>query len=51
MKCRRSGLYSGVATPVVQGGKVTDVKIEYPTNFAQQMLDFGKKYSLLPDYN
>ena len=37
--------------PVMSGGKITDVKIEYPTNFAQQMLDYSKKYSFLPNYN
>ena len=37
--------------PVMEGDKITDVKIEYPTNFSQQMLEFGKKYSLLPVIN
>ena len=32
-------------------GRVTDVKVEYPTDFAQQMLEFGRKYKYLPDYN
>ncbi|MEO8769302.1 MAG: hypothetical protein ABI402_04440 [Ferruginibacter sp.] len=37
--------------PVMDGDKVTDVKIEYPENFYQQMLEYGKKYSLLPIKN
>ncbi len=38
-------------TPVMQGDKIVDVKISYPTNFTEQMLQFGKEYSFLPDYN
>jgi len=37
--------------PVMDGDKVTDVKLEYPSNFAQQMLEYGQKYRLLPNYN
>ncbi len=37
--------------PVMEGDKVIDVKIEYPTNFVQQMLEYGKSYGLLPAYN
>ncbi|UYZ63534.1 dipeptidyl peptidase 3 [Hymenobacter weizhouensis] len=48
--------YAGFIQPrlvpvVAPGGKITDVKLEYPTNFAQQMLDYGRKYRLLPNYN
>ncbi len=35
-------------TPVEKDGKVIDYKIEYPTDFLQQMRDYGKKYSFLP---
>lgn len=38
-------------TPVVNGGKITDVKVSYPTNFFDQMLEYGKKYSYLPLLN
>src|SRR6185503_4179818 len=31
--------------PVMDGDKITDVKIEYPTRFFEQMLEYGKKYS------
>lgn len=37
--------------PVEKDGKITDVKIEYPDDFAKQMLEYGKKYSLLPFVN
>ena len=33
--------------PVKKDGKITDYKIEYPADFLQQMLDYGKKYSFL----
>ncbi len=32
-------------------GKITDVKVEYPDNFLGQMLEYGKNYSFLPNYN
>ena len=34
-------------TPVEKDGKVVDYKVEYPADFLQQMLDYGKKYSFL----
>ena len=37
--------------PVKEGDKIIDVKIEYPKNFVEQMLDYGKYYSLLPVIN
>ncbi len=37
--------------PVMKGNQVTDVKVEYPTNFYQQMMEYGKKYSFLPVVN
>jgi dipeptidyl-peptidase-3 len=30
------------------GEQIEDVKIEYPTNFYDQMMEYGKKYSFLP---
>lgn len=38
-------------TPVMNGDKITDVKIEYPDNFFQQMMEYGKKYAFLPVHN
>ncbi|UPL47894.1 dipeptidyl peptidase 3 [Hymenobacter sublimis] len=37
--------------PIKQGDKIVDVKLEYPTNFAEQMLEYGRQYRLLPNYN
>lgn len=37
--------------PVERGGKLVDVKIEYPADFAQQMMEYSKQYRTLPDYN
>lgn len=38
-------------TPVYDGEKITDIKIEYPESFYEQMLEFGKKYAFLPIHN
>lgn len=32
-------------------GKITDVKVEYPDNFYQQMMEYGKTYSFLGTKN
>lgn len=37
--------------PVMSGENITDVKIEYPESFYQQMMEFAKKYSFLPVMN
>jgi dipeptidyl-peptidase-3 len=37
--------------PVMEGEKITDVKVEYPTNFTENMLRLGKEYSTLPNKN
>jgi dipeptidyl-peptidase-3 len=35
--------------PVIDAdGKITDVKVTYPTSFTEQHLFYGKNYSLLP---
>jgi dipeptidyl-peptidase-3 len=34
--------------PIMKEGKITDVKVEYPESFAGQMLEYSKKYALLP---
>ena len=51
--------YSGFVNPKLeavyeggkQNGKIIDVKISYPDNFKEQMLEYGKNYSLLPYIN
>ena len=37
--------------PVMDGDKITDVKVEYPQSFFQQMIEYAKKYSYLPVKN
>ena len=37
--------------PVRKGRDITDVKIEYPTDFLAQMLRYGRDYSFLPVHN
>jgi len=37
--------------PVMNGDEITDVKVEYPESFFQQMLEYGKKYAYLPVHN
>ncbi len=32
-------------------GEITDVKVEYPTSFYQQMMEYGKNYAFLPVKN
>ncbi|MBC6698261.1 dipeptidyl-peptidase 3 family protein [Hymenobacter puniceus] len=46
-----AGFIQPKLVPVLRDGKVTDVTLEYPTDFAQQMLEYGRKYKLLPNYN
>ena len=38
-------------TPIMNGSDITDVKVEYPDNFFQQMMDYGKNYGFLPVKN
>ena len=32
-------------------GAITDIKVEYPKDFIEQMLEYGEKFSFLPDEN
>ncbi|MBX2984245.1 MAG: dihydrofolate reductase [Flavobacteriales bacterium] len=32
-------------------GQISDIKVEYPDNFVEQMLEYGEHYSFLPDIN
>jgi dipeptidyl-peptidase-3 len=44
--------YKGFIQPrlvaISKGDKIFDVKIEYPESFTEQMMEYSKKYSLLP---
>jgi dipeptidyl-peptidase-3 len=42
-----TGYINVVYTPVLENGKIVDVKVEYPTDYAAQMLRYGKEYSFL----
>jgi dipeptidyl-peptidase-3 len=46
-----AGFIQPKLVPVMEGDKIIDVKIEYPKDFAEQMLYFGKTYGLLPVMN
>jgi dipeptidyl-peptidase-3 len=37
--------------PVYEGEKIVDVKVEYPDDFTEQMMDYAKNHSFLPTYN
>jgi dipeptidyl-peptidase-3 len=37
--------------PVMEGEEIVDVRVEYPTDFSEQMLEYGSKYSFLPTVN
>ena len=46
-----NGFINPVLIPVEKDGEITDVKIEYPMDFTQQMLEYGRKFSFLPIFN
>ena len=37
--------------PILENGKIKDVKVEYPKNFLNQMLEYGRTYNFLPVEN
>lgn len=37
--------------PVRDGGRITDVRIEYPDDFGAQMLEYAERYAFLPTWN
>ena len=42
------GFINPVLKPVTEGGRIIDVKVEYPQDFTEQMLFYGNNYSFLP---
>ena len=38
-------------TKIIEDGKIIDVNISYPMDFTEQMLQYGEKYSFLPNSN
>ena len=43
-----SGFIQPRLVPVERNGEIVDVKVEYPSDFVEQMLEYGEKYGLLP---
>jgi len=43
-----SGFLNPLLVPIFHDHTIENVEIEYPDNFMKQMLEYGKKYSLLP---
>jgi len=41
------GFINPIYTPVIENGKIVDVKISYPDDYVKQMLRYGKEYSFL----
>ncbi len=46
-----AGFIQPKLNPIMEGDKIIDVKVEYPSDFMSQMLEYGRTYSLLPAYN
>lgn len=45
------GFINPVLVPVEENGVITDIKVEYPDDFATQMLRYAEEYTTLPDVN
>jgi len=45
------GFINPVLLPVFEGNNITDIKVEYPDDYAEQMMKYSKDYSFLPTYN
>ncbi len=47
--------YAGFVNPeyelVMDGDKIVDVKVSYPNNYVEQMLEYSRDYSFLPNLN
>ena len=46
-----SGFINPQLVPVLKDNQIVDIKIEYPKDFAGQMLGYAEKYSFLPLQN
>ena len=44
------GFINPEIVPVVENGQVVDYRVDYPTDFLEQHLDYGKNYSFLKDF-
>ena len=48
--------YGGFINPKMvprtdKNGEISSIEMTYPDDFTEQMLDYAKRYSFLPDYN
>ncbi|MEX2366555.1 MAG: hypothetical protein WD601_08115, partial [Pseudohongiellaceae bacterium] len=46
-----SGFINPRLVPLMEGGEIVDVEIQYPTDFTAQMLEYAREYSHLPTLN
>lgn len=46
-----AGFIQPKLVPQIEGEQIVDVKIEYPDDFVEQMMEYGRSYSYLPLYN
>jgi dipeptidyl-peptidase-3 len=52
----RTAPYSGFVNPILvpvedADGNITDIQVQDPRDFVEQMLDYGRRFSFLPDEN
>jgi len=45
------GFMNPQLVPVMEGDNIVDIKVEYPENYVQQMLDYSNNYGFLPLIN
>ncbi|MCZ4409978.1 dihydrofolate reductase [Cryomorphaceae bacterium 1068] len=45
------GFINPQLVPIMEDGKITEVRVEYPDDFATQMLYYADEFTTLPDYN
>lgn len=45
------GFMNPMLVPVFEGDKIVDVKVDYPADYMEQMMNYSTNYSFLPTYN
>jgi len=45
------GFINPELVPVMKNGKIVDITVAYPDDFTKQMLEYGERYSFLPNEN
>ena len=46
-----SAFINAKLVPIQQNGEIVDVRVEYPEDFTEQMLEYAESYSFLPTWN